>query len=80
MSLIDKILNDRVFKSLSKGVPDGERDELEKNIRHMLADAELFYNKILDAASTEKSRESLAEAVRHVIAPLEGKEEKDVEK
>lgn len=77
MSLIEKILNDRIFKSLTESASKGEREEIEKSIREMLAPAEEFYYKILDAGSTEEGVENLSEAIIPIIAPMD---EDDVEK
>ena len=71
MSLTDKILNDRIFKSLSEGMSESDKANLEKSIREMLSPAEDFYYKILDMGSTEEGVESLSDAIKPVIAPTD---------
>jgi hypothetical protein len=78
MSLTEKILNDKAFKSLADKVPADEREKLEISIRDMLSSAERFYEKILEAANTEEGREQLGQAIEPLISPPKVSE--DVEK
>jgi hypothetical protein len=71
LSLTDKILNDRIFKSLSDGMSEIDKANLEKSIREMLSPAEDFYYKILDMGSTEEGVEKLSDAIKPVIAPTD---------
>jgi len=71
VSLTDKILSDRIYKSLTESISESEREELEKSIREMLSSAEEFYYKILDIGSTEEGIEKLANAIKPVIAPMD---------
>ena len=69
MTLIDKVLNDPLYKAFADKVSDDERKELEESIIDMLAGANQIYSIISDAASTEETREQLLESLEKVISP-----------
>tara|TARA_Y100000593_G_scaffold92791_1_gene185548 strand:+ start:1053 stop:1289 length:237 start_codon:yes stop_codon:yes gene_type:complete len=74
MSLIDKILKDRIFNDILKNTPDDERENVRESIKKMLSPAEDFYFKILDAGSTEEGVERLSKAILPVISPTDTEE------
>ena len=68
MSLIDKVLDDNLFKHFADKLNEKERAYLEKTVREMLSTADGLYGSMQALSADEKGKLEIADALEYLIS------------